>query len=286
MNKQFQIGTFRFRLIYPQEVQPPVNFMIFETAEGTPEYTYEIHVTDHLPEPEGQVIARRPDLLVLEKEEGECRYIGVKGQDWFYACYTETSPEHADILLVKKELEQLNIDPVFSSLLALERHLGKKDQVILHCAYTVYQGEAILFSAPSETGKTTQATLWETYRGSRTVNGDRSLLGKKDGRWMAGGWPVCGTSEVCHNEEFPIRAIVMLSQGKENIARKLSPGEAFPLLYSQVTVNRWNTQAHLHTMDLLEDILSHVPVFHLACTISEKAVECLEQQLGDSVDRR
>lgn len=279
MNKLFQIGTFCFRLIYPSEMQLPENFKIFEITEGEPEYTYEIFITDYLPEPEGKIIAKRPDLLVFAGEEGECRYIGVKGQEWFYACYKETSSVSAEVLLVKRGLEQLNIDPVFSSLLALERHLEKKEHMILHCAYTVYQGEAVLFSAPSETGKTTQANLWETYRGSRTVNGDRALLGKKEGRWMAGGWPVCGTSRVCHNEEFPVRAIVMLSQAKENTVRKLSPGEAFSLLYSQITVNRWNTQAQLHVMNLIEDVLEGVPVFHLACTISEEAVDCLEQMM-------
>ena len=155
----------------------------------------------------------------------------------------------------------------------------KRDNMILHCAYVEYHGEAILFSAPSETGKTTQANLWEKYRGSRTVNGDRSLLGKKNGRWTAQGWPVCGTSEVCHDEAFPIRAVVMLSQAKENRAVRMTPGQAFPLVYSQITVNRWNREDHIHTMDLIQDLLESVPVYHLGCTISEEAVECLARIL-------
>ena len=56
----------------------------------------------------------------------------------------------------------MHIDPMFTSLLALERRLVKKNSMILHCAYVEYQGEAILFSAPSETGKTTQANLWKS----------------------------------------------------------------------------------------------------------------------------
>ena len=115
--------------------------------------------------------------------------------------------------------------------------------------------------------------------GQQDCDGDRSLLGKKEGRWIAQGWPVCGTSEVCHNEAIPIKAVVMLSQAKENRAEKLKPGQAFPLLYSQITVNKWNMQDHLHTMDLIEDFLGSVPVIHLGCTISEEAVECLEEAL-------
>lgn len=302
MDKLFQIGDFTFRLCCPAEVTPPENFMKFEIGSGfpgqresgqveesgavkAPECTYHIEVSDHLPEPDGKIVARRPDLLVFQRQaEGdsqllESRLIGVKGRPDPYACYRETSANRAEILLMQDELRDLHIDPLFTSLLALERRLVRKDQMVLHCAYVEYRGEAILFSAPSETGKTTQAGLWEKYRGSRTVNGDRSLLGKKEGGWIAQGWPVCGTSEVCHNEAIPIKAVVMLSQAKGNRAEKLKPGQAFPLLYSQITVNKWNMQDHLHTMDLIEDFLGSVPVIHLGCTISEEAVECLEEAL-------
>ncbi len=85
----------------------------------------------------------------------------------YYACYREVSSDRAEITLAKERIGSLNIDPVFSSLFAFERRLVQRGNMILHCAYVEYQGEAILFSAPSETGKTTQANLWEKYRGSR-----------------------------------------------------------------------------------------------------------------------
>ena len=285
MDRIFQIGDFVFRLCCPEEVMPPENFMKFECESDSAEYTYQINVSNTLPDPEGKLIAQRPDLAVFrceteKRENFECRLIGVKGRKDPYACYREVAEDRAEIVLVRDEIKELHIDPVFTSLLALERRLVKKDSMVLHCAYVEYKGEAVLFSAPSETGKTTQANLWEKYRGSRTVNGDRSLLGKIDGRWTAQGWPVCGTSEVCFNETVPIRAVVMLSQAEENHVEKLSPGRAFPLLYSQITVNKWNMEDHIHTMDLIEDFLKKVPVYHLGCTISEEAVDCLERVLS------
>ena len=268
MDSIFQIGDFTFRLCCPPEVTPPENFMKFESSMGThlartqetPEYTYNIIVSDDLPQVEGKIIAQRPDLTVFrrETEQGESlesRLIGVKGNPEYYACYREVSGNRAEVTLVRDRIAELHIDPMFTSLLALE--------------------------APSETGKTTQANLWEKYRGSRTINGDRSLLGKINGRWMAQGWPVCGTSEVCNNEAIPIKAVVMLSQAKENRAERLTPGHAFPLLYSQITVNKWNTPDHIHIMDLIEDFLGSVPVLHLGCTISEEAVTCLEKSLRE-----
>lgn len=285
MDRIFRIGDFTFRICCPEEIAPPENFMEFELKSdeqdliGSPEYTYQIEVSDDLPRPEGRILAQRPDLVVFQTEAGEGRLIGIKGRKEYYACYWEVDTHRAEIMLVRERIKDLHIDPIFSSLLALERRLVKKDHMVLHCAYVEYQGEAILFSAPSETGKTTQANLWEKYRGSRTVNGDRALLEKQNGRWIAGGWPVCGTSKICNNEAIPIRAVVMLSQAKENRAERLTPGHAFPFLYSQITVNKWNKRDHVHIMDLIDDFLGNVPVFHLGCTISKEAVECLERVL-------
>ena len=70
---------------------------------------------------------------------------------------------------------------------------------------------------------------------------------------------------MCNNESIPVRMVVMLSQEPENRAERLTPGHAFPLLYSQITVNKWNMQDHLHTIDLIEEFLGSVPVLHLGC---------------------
>ena len=51
----------------------------------------------------------------------ESRLIGVKGRPDPYACYRETSANRAEILLMQDELRDLHIDPLFTSLLALER---------------------------------------------------------------------------------------------------------------------------------------------------------------------
>lgn len=279
MNTCFTIGDFCFRLVCPEEVTPPENFMKFQGG-NSPVYTYTIELADDFPAPEGRVLARRPDLLVLDTPGGECRYIGIKGNPEPYACYMEQGSGAARVLLSPTRARYLNIDPVFTSLFALERRQIGLDAMVLHCAFMVHEGRAILFSAPSETGKTTQANLWEKYRGTRVVNGDRALLQRIGGVWHARGWPVCGSSEVCHNEDVPIRAIVMLSQAPEDRAERMHPMKAFTQVYSQLTINRWNKPANLRAMELLEALIGEVPVYHLACTMEETAVTALEAALG------
>lgn len=280
MDKCFQIGAFIFYLFYDGNIRIPEHFLKFE-KKGYRElrYTYHLTITNQIPVLNDKKLARRPDLTVYGTDAGEARLIGIKGQAKPYALYRELSDMEAEIFLVADALDNLRFDPVFTSLFALERQMIRWDSMILHCAYIKYHGTAILFSAPSETGKSTQANLWERYRESETVNGDRALLRKIDGHWTACGWPVCGTSEICHLEDTPIHAVVMLRQGKENQVERLSPVQAFAQLYSQITVNQWNRSFVQRAVELIEDLVTHVPVWQLTCDISENAVQCLETVL-------
>ena len=279
MERIYTIGTFTFKLIYDEKlIKIPSNFQIFESQEE-PEYTYEFIVSETLPQIEGRVVSQRDELLILDCDGLETRYLGIKGSDWYYGVYQELTPHSARSIILKDTLGELYVDPFFCSFFSLEKKLLEKDALVLHCSYMQYKDYAILFSAPSGTGKTTQATLWEEYKGSHVVNGDKGLLMKDDGVWTAHGWPVCGSSGVCHNKNVPIKCVVMLSQEKENKIERLSPIAAFKEAYSQLTVNRWDKRSVLKSMDLLQDLIDNVPFYHLGCTISKEAVETLEKVL-------
>ena len=222
MEKTFQTGSFSFRLRFPEELVLPADMEKFVVEKESADYTYTITIVDILPEAEGELLVNRVDLKVFRNGEGlESRLIGVKGEERPYALYRETAQKHAQVFVGRWYLDGVaKYEVVFLSLLALERRLSERPCLILHCAYLEYQGKAMLFSAPSGTGKTTQAGLWEQYRGSRTVNGDKALLEYDGKTWTANGWPVCGTAEVCENKKLPIGCIVMLSQAKLNQARR------------------------------------------------------------------
>ena len=287
MERTFRIADFTFRVIAPDTVIPPENFMKFAVPVDSPACTYEIVLTDDFPLPRGALAARRHDLLVYRENGLEQRYLSYYAgtTQHPFACFQEESPDHTSIFLRPDVLNDLVYDTMFTSLFSLERRMIDRSALILHSSYIRYQDRAILFSAPSGTGKSTQAGLWERYRGVRQINGDRSLLRQIDGVWHACGWPVCGSSEICHNEDTPIRAIVMLSQSDGNEIRRLSPMHAFSQLYSQITVNRWSRSFQTRAMDLIEELIRDVPVYHLACTISREAVDCLDQALRTAEQR-
>lgn len=44
-------------------------------------------------------------------------------------------------------------------------------------------------------------------------------------------------------------------------------------------INYHNIDFVNNAYDFCEDLIQHIPIYHLACDISENAVECLEKQL-------
>ena len=71
----------------------------------------------------------------------------------------------------------------------------------------------------------------------------------------------------------------MLYQAKENSIRRLGMAEAMKKLMTQITMNMWNAEAQVKTMDLIQNLIMEVPGYEMGCDISEDAVRCLESVL-------
>ena len=214
MHRLFKLGGFCFAADHPDTLVFSPNFLRFETKDVQPAYFYTLRFVKSIPNPVGVCTAVREDLIVYRDGEKESRLLGIQGMLGFYALYRELDDTHAEVMIAEDCRGCLVFDPVFASLFALERRMLQKDSFILHSAYIRHRGRAILFSAPSGTGKSTQASLWAQYAGAEIINGDRALLQKVQDCWMARGWPVCGTSGICQNADARLSAVVLLRQAK------------------------------------------------------------------------
>lgn len=162
----------------------------------------------------------------------------------------------------------------------LEQILLEFGGLVLHSSHIVVDGRGLVFSAPPQTGKSTQAELWRKHAGVPVINGDRSVLRKLDGQWCSCGCPMCGTSGIHLQSVEPLGNIVMLSQGRENIARRLGSGEAFRLIWPQISILPWNADYVGRAMELIDELLRDIPVWHYACTREPAAVTVLQSALG------
>jgi hypothetical protein len=177
-------------------------------------------------------------------------------------------------------VQKLTMETVLRCL-ATEHLIAQTGGVVFHCAYIQWQGKAILFTAPSGTGKSTQAELWKKYRCAKIVNGDRAAIRVVDGTVTAQGLPFAGSSEYCRNKSFPICAIVYLAQARETTIRQLRGYEAFSKIWEGVTVNSWNAEDVARVSQLVQETAQKIPVFYLACTPDETAVNALNEAIRE-----
>lgn len=275
MKTCFQTGRFRFAIECPPCVGWQPEFDQFTVAGEDGCITYQVIPVEQLPVPQGVCILRRQDVEIWRQEQEELRFYRLSGLSGYYAV-----KNGFQILILESHIPLLNNNRLLFSLLGLEQQILDAGGLLLHCSFIEYQGQAILFTGPSGIGKSTQADLWAAHRGAKVVNGDRALLCRTENGWEANGWPFSGSSPFCENARAPIRAIVSLSQRPENNIRFCEVGESLKILFSQVTINRWNWDCTDSALLLIQDLCTSVPMWSLGCRKDETAVACLERTLG------
>lgn len=163
--------------------------------------------------------------------------------------------------------------------LPLREILTQYSTLFIHGAQIAYHGKGIIFSAPSGTGKTTQAKLWKAWKNAEIVCNDRTLVKKTNGKYHTYGYPLDGAEPIINNETFPLGAIILLEQGSGNEVCSLPPIYAVAKMMEQMVMDTWNPVAREKIVHLLLDMIKVVPVYLYSCTPDKEAVEVLYQYL-------
>ena len=274
MDKHFiEMAGLRLRTDCPEEfLKEPGILEGYLTSSGDWDHHYHLMLEEKLPEPEGALLFDSDEFTIHRQEEFWTRQIGDYIQVRRHGressvIYRRGSLPHgigAKPLLMAMELEQL---------------LADHDGFLLHASYIRHDGGAILFTAPSETGKSTQAQLWCDFKDAELINGDRVAVRMLDGRAMACGIPFSGSSRSRKNVKLPLKAIVYLSQAKENSITRLRGARAFSRIWEGCGVPMWDRKAVEQVAATLSAVLTQVPVYHLACTPDQRAVELLKHTM-------
>jgi hypothetical protein len=162
--------------------------------------------------------------------------------------------------------------------MAVERMLLSYGRIILHASAVIWRGEAYLFVAPSGGGKSTQAALWE-QTGAEILNGDKVILCKQNGSWLACGSPIAGSSKIYKNKCVPVAAIMLVQKAPENRLTLVPHRETFLSLYSHAVKSSWDEAFNCRLLDIVEKIAKEIPVYRLACTPDLQAVDCAQRNL-------
>lgn len=193
----------------------------------------------------------------------------------------------SDVLLANRDFSDCTLLPlrnldnftVFSNYLFYSNAVFSQ-MLQLHCATIEDQGRGILFLGPSGIGKTTQAERWAQYRGAAIINGDIGFVQRTPRGYIAWGSPWHGSSPYCLNTSVPVKALVVLKQAPENRLRELTGFEKVREVSSSVFYPTWLEDGMELCTDILNHLLTDLPVYRLDNRADEEAVRLLAAEIN------
>lgn len=175
--------------------------------------------------------------------------------------FGEPSVPYSDVLL-----ENVSIQNVLS------RRLLEYDVLALHGSALCMDGEAIIFTAKSGTGKSTHARLWRETFGDRVwmINDDKPMVRLENGKAAVYGTPWDGKHHLSRNASAPLKAIVKLERDEENHIEPMNRADAFQLLMTHGVVTRrgpmkLSGETKLRAVALETALLDAAAFYRLGC---------------------
>lgn len=151
--------------------------------------------------------------------------------------------------------------------------------IAVHASTIVHNGEAVTFTAPSGTGKSTHTGLWKKYYPDTVViNDDCPAIRLIDGKFIAYGTPWSGKTDINENLSAPLKAMVFIERGSENSITEITPAEAFIRIIKELPLPPFKNQSDL-MMEILNKLVSAVPKYLLECDMSKQAVDVVKNKL-------
>ena len=277
----YELAGIRYRFLFPKDCawDAACTLSGFETQSGPWDVECTLRIVDELSGSEGEECFHSPSLWVFQTEEAEIRYQGSVAPSLEGAYMRiERRGNRSSIQVRASSIPKGITDNLVLSCMEPVHQITETGGFLLHASWIQYKEHAILFTGPSGIGKSTQAALWERYRGAELINGDRAAIFPVPGGAEVRGIPYCGSSGVSKNRTMPLSAVVCLTQAPENTITRLSGLKAFRCLWEGCSVDLWNQQDIAKGTQSVVDTVSAIPVFHLACTPDEQAVLTLERE--------
>lgn len=188
----------------------------------------------------------------------------------FTVCATD------DEITAEINIADETIDVGYAEFICLYRKIAELlshyNCVVMHGAAITYKDSAILFIAPSGTGKSTHIKLWKQAFKDRVdiINGDKPIVCIENSISVFG-TPWAGKENWHKNRNAPLKAICLLKQGKNNCINKVDPQAYLPEILRQVYLPTDKTSLK-QTLELFDSLVKGVPIYVLECNISQEAV--------------
>lgn len=143
------------------------------------------------------------------------------------------------------------------------KYLFSKGVVRIHSSAIEYKGKAYAFGAPSGTGKSTHASLWNGFVGARYINDDQPFYDMGDKVTV---YPSPWAGKHCRYSEVsaPLQAFVIIKQAKQNKIERLNKKQAILYLYKQIVQPKQDLERE-KLLEYMQILVEKVPFYLLEC---------------------
>lgn len=198
----------------------------------------------------------------------------VTDQDWAITVSSEILVDEQAILRKKRDPGSENIIIVesYSLCRSIAEKLPDEDRVLFHGSSLAIDGNGVLFTAKSGTGKSTHTRLWREVFGDRVVmvNDDKPFLHITPEGTTVYSTPWRGKHRLGSNISAPLRAICIVCRGEENRMERVAHREALPTLLQQTYMPE-DPRMLRKTLALADRLSRTVPVYRLYCNMDPQA---------------
>ena len=255
-----------------------------------------IHKNKHIQLPQGKLIAEHETSYIkwLQNNpptEGYSLYMqDFDSEDIFALVNIPTNWDNCSITCYDYSDEDENTVQMIEDLLYYGLHvmigivfryrLLEYRGIVVHASGIKWRDKGILFSAPSGTGKSTQAGLWHEHMEDTVIlNDDTPALRFVGDKPYIFGSPWSGSTDINCNDAVPLSAVILLEQAPENQIISLNTEQALPLFLPRFFLPYFDQHMLEQALTICSDILSSVPIYLLRCRPDFEAVELVKQCL-------
>ena len=246
---------------YLYETLPPYK------SKGSFKYQITSHLVDFIKPFESKPIMEEKYRLFYE--ESECTILQVKHQSGKikYQLITSNDYKTQRLEFVSDLVKDMaSTEYILYSMSFLEVAM-REGFLPLHASSLVLNGEAILFSAPSKTGKSTHVNYYlDTFKHAFNLNDDKPLI--KDG--YVYGTPFSGKSKYNKNAKYPLKAICFIKQGTVTTIEPLSKDES--VIYLLKNILRPSKEDVWDKMIPIINDLLNIPIYIASLTNEQKSI--------------
>ena len=239
-----------------------------------------------IPGEEVNIIAKTPGTLIYELQgcihnlSGDDKDIPsymAASENWsFYTMLVDPEYNNPN----DNEIIQIVKDGMFAALRdVMIAALAQKQGLIIHSSTILWNGQGVMFSAPSGIGKSTHTHLWKQLYDTPILDGDATACRMVNGVPIVYGLPWCGTSGEFINKNVTLGAIVFLQQAKENSIEKLDLQETIIRLAARCFLLPWNNELMNQFLDTVQEIAESTDCYLLNCLPDSDAVELVKKCL-------